>query len=140
MTKITFSNILSTSKVILATFAIIGTLYTAFIIYYKWQENQIHLTKKVEKLIENDTLLFDNLFEINKNLETLNNNVEETNALQIITKNKVDNLQSSYMDFLKNDKSLTKEDFMRYMMSLDLGAGMESKKNLIPYPLMTQQK
>ena len=131
MTKITFNILLNNAKVVLSIFAIVGTFYAVFSGYRNFVDNQKTINKSVIQLVENDSVIF-------KKLEVINYNVETTTSVTQETKQKVDALQQSYLLFLKNNKALTKEEFLQYMFTLQLTNEFylksneeEVKKNLV---------
>jgi hypothetical protein len=120
--KVTFSTILNNFKkyveYYLAFASIIGILWGGFSAYADWKNTDKILQKNVKVIMETqvhqtkiDSLLLDSQNEIRLKL----------NAIENTTKS----LQSSYVKYISNDKTLTKQDFLRYME----GLSFDVKKN-----------
>jgi hypothetical protein len=91
--------------------SVIGVLWGGFVIYDNWRDSNKILQTNVTKIIETqmrqgktDSLLLVNQSEIQSQLQ----------GIQATTKS----LESSYVKYISNDKTLTKQDFLRYMEGL----------------------
>lgn len=98
--------------------SILGALWGGFLMYDNWKHNNDKLQINVTKIIEaqmhqgkTDSLLLVNQSEIQSQLQ----------GIQATT----NSLQSSYVKYISNDKTLTKQDFLRYME----GLSFDVKKN-----------
>ena len=138
--KITYIAILDIAKITLATIGIITTLYGVFYVYYQWQTNQKSLNQKVEKLIGNDTLIFRTLYQMNVSLDSINYSIKATNDITLQTNQKVEKLQRGFIDFIRNNNAMSKEDFIRIMTTLDLEGELKKKETRLMFPLLTQQE
>lgn len=105
--------------------AVIGILWTGFVIYDNWRDNNQLLQNNIKNIIntqkrqiKTDSLLLDNQIKMKADIDNLKTNgvttIENMNALQ-----------RSYIRYISNDKALTKQDFLEYME----GLSVEEKKS-----------
>jgi hypothetical protein len=97
---------------------VLGVLWGGFVMYDNWKENNKTLQSNVKTIMETqikqsrtDSLLLQNQSEMQLQL----------NGIQSTT----NSLQSSYVKYISNDKTLTKQDFLKYME----GLSFDVKKN-----------
>jgi len=112
------SKIKSISEFYFTIITAIGVLWGGFVMYNNWRENNIQLQENVAKIIEkqsiqnqNDSILLKQQGEMKKQLS----DIQSTTL----------SLQSSYVKYISNDKTLTKQDFLKYME----GLSFDVKKN-----------
>jgi hypothetical protein len=106
-----------------AAVTVIGTLWGAFTVYNKWQDNSKEMDKNVRTIISTqasqqklDSILIKNQNDIQIQLTSIG---KTTNSLQ-----------KSYVNYISNDKTLTKQDFLRYMD----GLSFDMKRKIIDLP------
>jgi hypothetical protein len=104
----------------------IGILWSCFIVYRNWVDNNKNLQNNVEnitngqiKLQTADSLLLQNQIEIKKEIDNLKEGIENNTE-------KLNSLEKSYIRYISNDEALTKSDFLKYMDGLTI----DSKKKL----------
>jgi hypothetical protein len=108
----------------LAFASIVGILWGGFTAYANWKNTDQVLQTNVKTIMETqfrqgkiDSLLLENQSEIRGKL----NNIETTTS----------SLQSSYVKYISNDKTLTKQDFLRYMEGLSFDVKKNSPTSMI---------
>jgi hypothetical protein len=96
----------------------LGVLWGGFVMYDNWRDNNKVLQSNVKTIMETqvrqsktDSLLLQQQTEMKLQLE----------GIQATT----NSLESSYVKYISNDKTLTKQDFLRYME----GLSFDVKKN-----------
>jgi len=112
------SNIKLYSSYYFAIVSVLGIIWGAFALYDDWRDNNRAMQTNVNTIIKaqiqaakTDSLLLSQQGKIKQQL----------NEIQGTTKS----LESSYVKYLSKDKTLTKEDFLRYME----GLSFDVKKN-----------
>ena len=111
-----------------AIVSVLGAIWGGFTIYDNWRDNNKALQSNVKSIMEvqknqtkTDSLLLKNQDVMEKQLNSIQT---IANDYSITFKS----LQSSYIKYISNDKTLTKQDFLNYMEGLSI----DVKKN----PLM----
>jgi predicted metal-dependent HD superfamily phosphohydrolase len=116
--------------------AVLGALWGAFAVYDNWKDNNVKMQSNVSTIIQTqksqtktDSILL------------VKQVVMETKLNEIIsnTDQNADNLKSlstSYIKYISKDKTLTKEDFLKYMD----GLSFDVKKNSLTYPTVSNPK
>ena len=98
--------------------SVLGGVWGAFAVYDNWKDNNVILQSNVNTIIQAqakaariDSLLLKQNADMEKQLNTIQGTTEA--------------LESSYVKRLSNDKTLTKQDFLKYME----GLSFDVKKN-----------
>jgi len=116
--------------------AVLGALWGAFAVYDNWKDNNTKMQSNVSTIIQTqksqtktDSILL------------VKQVIMETKLNEIIlnTDQNADNLKSlstSYIKYISKDKTLTKEDFLKYMD----GLSFDVKKNSLTYPTLSNPK
>jgi regulatory protein YycH of two-component signal transduction system YycFG len=102
----------------LAVVSVVGVMWGGFTFYNNWKEGN----KAVKTIVKTDSLILKNQTDMTSKL----------NAIEMATKDNTEELKSlssSYIQYISNDKSLTKTDFLNYMR----GLSFDVKKNLLNY-------
>ena len=101
-----------------AVTAALGIIWGAFVVYDKWRDDNNRMQKDVTTIIatqkiqtRTDSILLEN----QKDMEAKLDKIENVTS----------SLQSSYVKYISNDKTLTKQDFLKYME----GLSYDVKKN-----------
>jgi hypothetical protein len=113
--------------------SVIGVLWGGFVIYDNWRDSNKVLQGNVKTIMETqirqgktDSLLLDN---------------QSNMAIQLQTIQKTTNsLQSSYVKYISNDKTLTKQDFLNYMegLSFDVKKNSMTSERTVSTPQISQ--
>jgi pimeloyl-CoA synthetase len=105
----------------LAVVSVIGAIWGAFTIYNNWKTNNKEMEKSV-KLIMKSQVRQGQIDSIKIQMD----NIESS----------ISSLQISYVNYISNDKTLTKQDFLRYMEGLSLDVKKKSlTSEMIPFLL-----
>jgi hypothetical protein len=114
--------------------AALGVLWGAFVVYDNWKDNNIKMQSNVSTIIEaqksqtkTDSMLLHNQMMMEKKLIDIKN-VTDDNA------DYLKSLSTSYVKYISKDKTLTKEDFLKYME----GLSFDVKKNSLTYPTVSK--
>jgi hypothetical protein len=101
-----------------AILSVLGAVWGAFAVYDNWKDNNVVLQTNVNTIIQaqtkaarTDSLLLKQNADMQEQLNTIQGTTEA--------------LESSYVKRLSNDKTLTKQDFLKYMEGLNF----DVKKN-----------
>jgi hypothetical protein len=115
-----------------AVVSVLGIVWGAFVIYDKWKDSNKELQTNVKTIMETqvrqgktDSLLLKNQSAMQEQL----NGIESTTS----------SLHSSYVKYISNDKTLTKQDFLKYMEGLSFDVkknSMMSQKTPLYHPLI----
>jgi len=112
--------------------SVLGALWGAFVVYNNWKDNNKSMQKNVKTIIEaqirqvkTDSILIKNQSDMQLQLTQ----IQSTTA----------SLQSSYVKYISNDKTLTKQDFLRYMdgLSFDVKKNSITSESILPYQQLT---
>jgi hypothetical protein len=95
----------------LAVVSIVGGIWGAFTIYNNWKSNNKEMEKTVKTIISTQV----RQGQIDSIKIQLNNIESATSSLQ-----------TSYVHYISNDKTLTKQDFLKYMEGLNLDVKKKS--------------
>lgn len=118
------------SEYYFAVVSVLGVLWGGFVIYDNWKDNNKILQSNVKVIMETqirqgktDSLLLKNQMDIQSKL----------NSIELTT----NSLQSSYVKYISNDKSLTKQDFLKYMEGLSFDVKKNSSTSMT-LPILIQ--
>ena len=98
--------------------SVLGSVWGAFAVYDNWKDNNIILQSNVNTIIQAQTKaarIDSLLLKQNEDMQKQLNDIQWTTEA----------LENSYVKRLSNDKSLTKQDFLKYME----GLSFDIKKN-----------
>lgn len=114
----------SYSEYYFAVVSVLGVLWGGFVVYDNWKDNNKTLQSNVKTIMEaqirqgkTDSLLLKNQFDMQSQLRA----IEST----------TNSLQSSYVKYISNDKTLTKQDFLKYMEGLSFDVKKNSGTSMI---------
>jgi hypothetical protein len=109
--------------------SVLGVLWGAFAVFNNWKENNKSMQTSVKTIIETqmhqvktDSILLKNQSDMQLQLSTIQSTTSS--------------LSRSYVKYISNDKTLTKQDFLNYME----GLSFDVKKNLINYYQIPQKQ
>jgi len=106
---------------------VLGVLWGGFVMYDNWKDSNKELQTNVKTIMQTqirqgkiDSLLLGAQDEMQEKL----NSIEKTTS----------SLQSSYVQYISNDKTLTKQDFLKYMegLSFDLKKNSMTSEQIPP--------
>ena len=115
-----------------AIVSIMGVMWGAFAMYDNWRDSNKILQNNVTKIMDSqevqtrtDSMLLRQQTQMQVQLNEIHSTTQS--------------LQSSYVKYISNDKTLTKQDFLKYMEGLSFDTkknGLSEQTGLIVFPLL----
>jgi len=115
--------------------SVLGAVWGAFAVFDNWKDNNVILQSNVNTIIQAQT----KAAKIDSLLLKQNEDMQEQlNTIQGTT----EALESSYVKRLSNDKTLTKQDFLKYMEGLSFDVKKNSLTGMeeVRPPLLNQSQ